>query len=164
MFWFDIFIVAIVAAGFLYGLLKGFISEIFALSGLIIGFIVAMKYSFIVKPYVIQLVKSEPLALIISFIILFLVSAAVIIAIGMFLKKAIKFIRLSWLDRIIGSIFGLLKGVIIAGLISLLIYTFIPGGKNFIKKSTLGRRTVTLVKLAVYLLPEKYQKRINNEI
>ncbi|TET78821.1 MAG: CvpA family protein [Candidatus Cloacimonadota bacterium] len=161
MFWYDIFTIAIIAAGFLYGFLKGIISEIFALAGLVIGFIIAMKFSFIIQPYILPLVKKETLALILSFILLFLVSAASIIVLGIFFKKTIKFIRLSWLDRVIGGIFGFVKGVIIAGLISLLIFTFFPGGKAFIKKSTLGRHTITIVRIAVYLLPQKVQKKLH---
>lgn len=161
MFWYDIFTIAIIAAGFLYGFLKGIISEIFALAGLVIGFIIAIKFSFIIQPYILPLVKKETVALIISFILLFLVSAVIIIAFGIFFKKTIRFIRLSWLDRVIGGVFGLVKGVIIAGLISLLIFAFFPGGKAFIKKSTLGRYTITVVRIAIYLLPEKVQKKLH---
>ena len=162
MFWYDIFLIVIIAAGFLYGFFKGIISEIFALAAFVVGFIVAMKFSFVIQPYILPLAKREPFALIVTFILLFILSAAVIILLGIFFKRTIRFIRLTWLDKLIGSAFGIVKGVIIAGLISLLIYTFVPVGKDFIKKSTLGKRTVNLVKLAVYLLPEKYQKRINN--
>lgn len=161
MFWYDILIIAIIAAGFLYGFLKGIISEIFALAGLVIGFIIAMRFSFIIKPYILPFVKKEPFAMIISFILLFLLSAAVIIFIGIFFKKAAKFVHLSWLDRIIGGIFGIVKGVVIAGIISLIIFTFSPGGKPFIKKSTLGRYTVNLVRLAIYLLPDQVRKKLN---
>lgn len=157
MFWYDIFILAVIGAGFLYGLLKGIISELFALAGLVGGFIVALKYSFFLQPYILLIIKKEPVALIVSFIILFLLTAAAIVTIGIFFKKAIKYIHLSWLDRIVGGIFGLIKGLIIAGLISLVIYTFFPGGKSFMKKSTLGRRSVIIVKIAMVLLPEKYR-------
>jgi membrane protein required for colicin V production len=157
MFWYDIFILAIIGAGFLYGLLKGIISELFAFAGLVGGFIVALKYSFYLQPYILPLVKKEPISLIIGFIILFLVTAAAVVTIGIFFKKAIKYIHLSWLDRIIGGIFGVIKGLIVAGLISLVIYTFFPGGKSFMKKSTLGRRSVIIVKIAIHLLPEKYR-------
>ena len=119
MFWYDIFILAIIGAGFLYGLLKGIISELFALAGLVGGFIIALKYSFLLQPYILPIVKKEPIALIVCFIILFLLTAAAIITIGVFFKKAIKYIHLSWLDRIVGGIFGLIKGLIVAGLISL---------------------------------------------
>ncbi len=163
MNWYDIFIIAIIAAGFLYGFLKGIISEVFALAGLVIGFLIAMKYSFFIQPYILPFVKKDVFALIISFILLFLLSASVIILIGIFFKKAIKFVHLSWLDRIVGGIFGIVKGVVIAGLISLFIFAIFPGGKAFIKKSTLGRHTVNIVRIAIYLLPEEVQKKLDSK-
>jgi len=163
MNWYDIFIIAIIAAGFLYGFLKGFISEVFALAGLVTGFLIAMKYSFFIEPYILPFVKKEVFAVVVSFVLLFLVTAAVIVLIGIFFKKAIKFVHLSWLDRIVGGTFGIVKGVIIAGLISLLIFVFFPGGKAFTKQSTLGRHTIDIVRITIYLLPEKVQKKLNTK-
>jgi membrane protein required for colicin V production len=156
MFWYDILIIAIIAAGFLYGFFKGIISELFAIAGLVIGIIVAMKFSFLIQPYLEPFIKGETAALIIGFILLFLLTAAGIITIGILFKKAIKFIRLSWLDRCIGGLVGVLKGVVVVGLISLLIVTFFPEGKKFMKQSTMGRYTIAIVRIAVYLLPEKF--------
>lgn len=156
MFWYDILIIAIIAAGFLYGFLKGIISEVFAIAGLILGFIVAMKCSFIVQPYLEQFIKGESAAFIVGFLLLFLVTAAGIIIVGMLLKKAIKFIRLSWLDRWIGGLVGLVKGIVVVGLISLVIVAVFPEGKKFMKQSMFGRHTIALVRIAVYLLPERF--------
>jgi len=161
MHWFDIFIIALIAAGFLYGFFKGIISEIFALAALVIGFIVALKFSFLFQPYLFTLVKKEPLALIVSFVVLFLVTAAIIIMLGIFFKKAIKFIRLSWLDRLIGGVFGIIKGIIVAGFISLLVLIFVPEGKQFLKKTMIGKRTITIVRIALYMLPDTLRKKLN---
>jgi membrane protein required for colicin V production len=160
MFWYDICIVAIIAAGFLYGFFKGIISEIFAIAGLVIGLIVAMKYSFLIQPYLLRFVKGETAALCIGFILLFLITAAAIIFIGILFKKAIKFIRLSWLDRWVGGMVGIVKGVIIVGLISLIVVALFPDGKTFMKQSRFGRHTITIVRIAVYLLPERFRKKL----
>lgn len=160
MFWYDILIIAIVATGFLYGFFKGIISELFAIAGLIIGFLVAMRYSPLLQPSLLHFIKGETAALCLAFILLFLITAAAIITIGTLIKKAIKFIRLSWLDRLIGALVGVVKGVVVVGLISLLIITFVPEGRIFMKQSTLGRHTIALVRIAVYLLPERFRKRL----
>jgi membrane protein required for colicin V production len=161
MFWYDILIIAIIAAGFLYGFFKGIISEVFAIAGLVIGFVVAMKYSFLIQPYLLRFIKGETAAVCMAFLLLFLLTAAGIITVGIFFKKAIRFIRLSWLDRWIGGVVGLVKGIIVVGLISLLIVTFFPEGKSFMKQSMLGRHTITIVRIAVYLLPERFRKRLH---
>ena len=160
MFWYDILIIAIIAAGFLYGFAKGIISELFAIAGLVIGFLVAMKYSFLIQPFLLRFIKGETGAFVIGFILLFLLTAAAIIMIGIFFKKAIKFIRLSWLDRWVGALVGLVKGLIVVGLISLIIVTLFPDGKAFMKQSTFGRYTVAIVRIAVYLLPERFRKGV----
>ncbi len=161
MFWYDIFIIAIVAASFLYGFFKGIISELFAIAGLIIGFLVAMKYSLIIQPYMLRFVKGEGAALCLAFLLLFLCTAAALIVVGILFKKAIKFIRLSWLDRLVGGLVGLIKGIVVAGLISLLIITFVPEGRAFMRQSKFGRHMVTVVRIAVYLLPERFRKRLH---
>jgi len=163
MFWYDILIIVIVAAAFLYGFMKGIISELFALAAFILGIVIAMKFSFLVQPYILCFIKGNTAASIISFVVLFLLTAIIIIILGIFFKKAIKLSHLSWLDRIIGGIFGIVKGTIIAGVISLLIFTFAPGGKSFIKKSTFGRYTISTARIAVYLFPKNIQQKLKKD-
>lgn len=157
MFWYDILIIGVVAAGFLYGFFKGIISELFAIAGLVAGFIVAMKYSFLIQPHLLRFVRGETAAFVVGFLLLFLLTAAAIVMVGILFKKAIKFIHLSWLDRLIGGIVGIIKGVVVVGLISLLIVALVPDGKAFMKQSALGRYTITIVRIAVYLLPERFR-------
>ena len=160
MNWYDILMIVIIAAGFFYGVIKGIVSEIFALIGFVGGFVVAMKFSFILKPYILPFVKKEIIAVVFSFVVLLILTAVIFIMLGVFFRKALKIVHLSWLDRFIGGIFGIVKGLVIAGLVSLLIFVFLPGGKAFIEKSTVGKYTINVVRLAVWLLPEKVRKKL----
>jgi len=163
MNWYDILMIVIIVAGFLYGMIKGIVSEIFALIGIVGGFVVAMKFSFILKPYILPFVKKEIIAVVFSFAVLLILTAVIFIMLGVFFRKALKIVHLSWLDRFVGGIFGIVKGLVIAGLISLLIFVFLPGGKTFIGKSTIGKYTVNVVRLAVWLLPEKVRKKLKTK-
>ncbi|OQX54943.1 MAG: hypothetical protein B5M53_05065 [Candidatus Cloacimonas sp. 4484_209] len=163
MNWYDILMVVIIVAGFLYGMIKGIVSEIFALIGIVGGFVVAMKFSFILKPYILPFVKKEIVAVVFSFAVLLILTAVIFIMLGVFFRKALKIVHLSWLDRFVGGIFGIVKGLVIAGLISLLIFVFLPGGKTFIGKSTIGKYTVNVVRLAIWLLPEKVRKKLKTK-
>ena len=163
MNWYDILMIVIIVAGFLYGMIKGIVSEIFALIGIVGGFVVAMKFSFILKPYILPFVKKEIVAVVFSFAVLLILTAVIFIMLGVFFRKALKIVHLSWLDRFVGGIFGIVKGLVIAGLISLLIFVFLPGGKTFIGKSTIGKYTVNVVRLAVWLLPEKVRKKLKTK-
>ena len=163
MNWYDILMIVIIVAGFLYGMIKGIVSELFALIGIVGGFVVAMKFSFILKPYILPFVKKEIVAVVFSFAVLLILTAVIFIMLGVFFRKALKIVHLSWLDRFVGGIFGIVKGLVIAGLISLLIFVFLPGGKTFIGKSTVGKYTVNVVRLAVWLLPEKVRKKLKTK-
>lgn len=163
MNWYDILMIVIIVAGFLYGMIKGIVSEIFALIGIVGGFVVAMKFSFILKPYILPFVKKEIVAVVFSFAVLLILTAVIFIMLGVFFRKALKIVHLSWLDRFVGGIFGIVKGLVIAGLISLLIFVFLPGGKTFIGKSTIGKYTVNVVRLAIWLLPEKVRKKLKTK-
>jgi len=102
----------------LYGLIKGFsnglIKEITGLLGLIIGVYVAINFSSYLHPRVTEFLGGyDQFVPIIAFTTLFVVSILAIRLLGYFLDKLTKVLALGIISKILGSIFGVLKIVVI---------------------------------------------------
>ena len=108
----------IIVIPLLYGLIKGFsnglIKEITGLLGLIIGVYVAINFSSYLHPRFSEFLGGyEQFVPIVAFTTLFVVSILVIRLLGYFLDKLTKVLALGIISKILGSIFGFLKIVVI---------------------------------------------------
>ena len=108
----------IIAVPLLYGLIKGFsnglVKEITGLLGLIIGVYIAINFSSYLHPRFTEFLGGyEQFVPIISFAILFIVSILAIRLLGYFLDKLTKVLALGIISKILGSIFGFFKIVVI---------------------------------------------------
>jgi membrane protein required for colicin V production len=110
---FDIIVLVITAFFVVIGIKRGFVIEIFRLIAMIAGFVFAFLYYSDIK-LLLPLGKLPLQAQNgISFVLTYIVTAIVIIAIGWLVKKIIHFSMLGWLDRILGAGVGISKALLI---------------------------------------------------
>ena len=103
------FILIIIWAAF-RGYSSGFIIQLSGLLALIIGAFVAYKTSFWLASQLSSLIVAEPAIMnTIAFIVMFAIVWALIVLLGKFLHVVIKIAMLSFVNRILGIIFSLLK-------------------------------------------------------
>ncbi len=159
VYWFDVLIVVIIGLSVVYSFIKGLIKELFALGAVIFGFIIALQTCHLGGELLLPIIHNSDISTLLSFIGIFLLTAALIIILGSLLSRLIHLVRLGWADRLIGSLFGLLKGLLISGLISLLMVAFVPGGKVVIERSTFATGLLKIVRQAAKLLPESIRER-----
>ncbi|MGV7221292.1 MAG: CvpA family protein [Nitrospinales bacterium] len=111
---FDILLIIVVVFSLIYSIFKGMTREIFSLLSLAAGYIVAVRYKSVGADWLIQYITNETAARLISFGLLFMITAAIVSVIGWYVKKLIHSSgALSGLDRFFGAIFGVVKGVFI---------------------------------------------------
>lgn len=139
----DIIILIIVVISFIIGIVRGFVKELSTLLGLILGIYLASQKYPLLEKYVAGVFPNATASKVISFIIIFLVVFFVTILLGVLLQKVIKLIMLGWLDKILGGIFGIVKGVLIVWLLLVLAIELFPKTENYIKKSNLGIKILT---------------------
>lgn len=154
MNWLDIVIIIIVSISFFFGLKIGLMKNIFYLSSLIMGIFVASRsYSYGAK-ILGGVIQNPNLASMVSFIAIFFIIAGIIVLIGIMLKRFIHFIRLGWIDRFGGGLFGLLCGCIFVG-ISLLFMTKYPilGSEKWVFDSELAPFFVHFIESLWKLIP-----------
>ncbi len=121
----DFFIAIPVVWGIIKGFKRGLISELSQLAALVLGCILASKFSHFVSNILItHFHLSEKIVPVVSFILIF---SAVLIGI-FFLSKAmtnlVKAIALGWLNRGGGMVFGGIKFLLVIGIMLQIIITY----------------------------------------
>ncbi|HEX5283343.1 MAG TPA: CvpA family protein [Bryocella sp.] len=106
--------------------MRGLVRELFALGGLLVGFVLACWYYREVAQFVRGLVNSEPLADFCAFLLIVsLVMIAATLA-GTLVRRAASAVGLSPLDRLGGAAFGAVRGLVLAMALLLAVTAFLP--------------------------------------
>jgi membrane protein required for colicin V production len=157
----DLFIVATALISLILGLWKGFVRSLTALTGLVLGFIVAGKYYPEVQVYVYKISSLNPqIAMIISMLALFVLVQAVFVLIRKLMDALIDIARLGWLDRVMGAMMGASTGLIlVASVVQVLLITA-PEWPS-IKSSGLIGPVERLTSRAIDLAPQQAKNEIN---
>ncbi|HEV2576517.1 MAG TPA: CvpA family protein [Acidobacteriaceae bacterium] len=106
--------------------MRGLVREMFALGGLLVGFVLACWYYREVAQFLRGLVNSEPLADFCAFLLIVsLVMIASTLA-GTLVRRAASVVGLSPLDRLGGAAFGAARGLVLAMALLLAVTAFLP--------------------------------------
>lgn len=99
-----IFIGAVVIA-LVVGLVKGFLSTLIELGGLIAAIFVAGKFSTLVSGWMASLIVDDSVRNIVAYLVCFIVTIIVVSIIGKLLKRVVKSVKIfSVLDRLLGLV------------------------------------------------------------
>ncbi|NCC99491.1 MAG: CvpA family protein [Bacteroidia bacterium] len=113
-FWLDILLLIPIAWGLVRGLYKGIVMSIASFVGLIIAIILANRFS---ADFSVELhnwfVFSDKTTHVISYFAIFVVVSLLCFFIAKLLDKFLKIVTLSWLNRLLGAIFGVIKYALI---------------------------------------------------
>jgi membrane protein required for colicin V production len=133
----DIIIGIILILGFYKGFKKGFVLELTALLGLILGIVGAFYLSKEHGLYIGQWLEWDDEYLrITTFLLSFIVIVIIVSLIGKLITKLIDFVALSFFNKLIGGLFGLLKfGLLLS--ILLLLFNVINEQVEMVSEETL---------------------------
>ncbi len=147
----DILLLLIVGLSILAGLMKGLIREVFSLAGVLLGIILALVFS---PPLSVYLGRWIPFANAAYGAALFLIFTVTIVAttlLSHMLTKAIEVASLGFMNRLLGGVFGILRGALIGLMIVLGLTLILDPGHNILASSrvtpylALGARAVAPV-------------------
>lgn len=141
MVWIDIAILVIVVGLFIHGIATGLIRGAFDIAGIIAGYILAVTYSATVK-----------LPQILAFLLIFIVVMVVFSIAGRIISKIIRITPLGLIDRLLGGILGLAKGLIIC-FVFLLALMFIRKDSRVLAGSQFAPPIITIGINASRVLP-----------
>jgi membrane protein required for colicin V production len=133
-------IISIVAIFVIFGLRNGFIKWMSVTLGIIAGFWIASQKYFVLEKFLNRFFHTQYQAHLIGFFLVFLLFFFIIVLLGYLLSKVMNLVLLSWLDRLLGAIFGLVAGLIFVWLLLVLAITVQPRSQRQLSKSGLAPR------------------------
>lgn len=157
---FDYGVLGILGLSVLLSMLHGFLRETLSLAGWVTAFFIAKWYTLALAPLLPQAIPGESLRLLAAFLILFLVTLLVISLVAIVIAELFKKVGLGWLDRWLGALFGLLRGILVAGIIVFL------GGLTSLPREPFWRNAMfsppleAMVTHALPWLPEGIAKHV----
>ncbi len=132
---------------------KGLVREIVSLVALIGGFILAVLYYHSLGNALAEFFKTEPIANFAAFTMIFVGTLAAGLIVSLILNRFMKAVSLKWIDRILGGIFGLLRGWAVASILVLALIAF-PLRENVIPQSVLAPYLLAGARAAALVVPQ----------
>ena len=112
------------------GFSKGLIIELASLIGLVLGILAAHYYSGYVENFIKDYFTINQHTLrVISYILIVLAVLLVVYLIGKALEGVINLVAMGWLNKLLGAIIGLAKGVVLVGIIFFVIEKADPNNR-----------------------------------
>jgi len=152
--WLDFVIFILMFLSILKGSFEGFSRAVTTVLGVICGFWAAMNF---VRPLALKLSVwfNDPVwPYIIGFLLIFLLVYLSFVVVGIIFKGALKIIRLSWVDNLLGAFVGAVKGMLLVGVLLFLLTLFLPSNSSVLRDSYLYPRFVHFARLLSPLVPE----------
>ncbi len=152
----DIYI--LIAAGIfaIRGLMKGFIVSIASLAGLVLGFYVALRFSWYLEGVLSNATGSNSMMIhIMAFALSYMLVIILVYIIGRSLQKIVELTPLGCVNRGAGFLFGLFKGLVLVSAVIYLI-EIVDMNSVFLKKEKKEASVlyIPIAKLVPSLVPE----------
>jgi membrane protein required for colicin V production len=148
--------IVLVSIGF--ALTKGLVREIISLVALICGFTLAVFYYPVVGGKLAEFTRTDSLANFLGFLIIFSVCILIGVIAAFLVNRFVKTASLKWVDRLLGGVFGLLRGWIIASILVVALIAF-PVREDMIARSVLAPYLLAGARAAVLLVPQNMKDK-----
>ncbi len=137
---------------------QGFFFEVFSLAGVVVGYLLAVWQYDRLADWLSQYLKSPQVAEISGFVIIFLAVVIVAGISGRVARWLMKEAGLSGFDRVLGSVFGLLRGCLMVAVVLLGMTSFAPGSK-LLAGSELAPYFLVVGRAVIWLAPSELRAR-----
>jgi membrane protein required for colicin V production len=156
-------IVAILVLSVLLAASQGFLHEVITLAGVVVGYLLAAWEYWRVAPRLAPYVKSDAVAQSVAFLAIFF--AAVIAAgiIGRIARWLAREAGLGWADRLLGAVFGLVRGSAVVAVLLLALAAFAPGSQ-MLGRSSLGGYFLVAARGMSWLAPATLRQKLRQGV
>lgn len=117
---FDFVVLGIVGLSVLLSLMRGAIKEVLSLAAWVIAFLAAKSLAATAAALMPGFIASPALRYLGGFILVFVVVMALAMLLSLLLSESLRLLGLGALDRLLGLVFGFLRGMVIVTLLVLL--------------------------------------------
>jgi membrane protein required for colicin V production len=157
----DWLIAGVLVLSVIHAAAQGFVFELFALAGTVLGYLLAAWGYPVAAGYLAPYVKSEVVASGAGFLVIFLAVVILAGAAGRIVRWAAHSVGLSWFDRLLGGAFGFLRGTLVVMVLVMAMASFFPSS-SVLAKSTLGQYFLVAGRAAVYAGPGDLKQRFRD--
>jgi len=158
----DWILIAALAASMLLGALRGLVYEVLSVMGWIAAFLLAQWFSPDVAEKLPMQNSGEALRYAAAFVLVFIASVFIAGLISALMKKIISVVGLRPVDRMMGAIFGLFRGLILLLALSVVVHMTALQESDWWLESQGGPMLMTLLKGLRPMLPEKFGAYLPN--
>ena len=152
----DWILIAALSASMLLGALRGLVYEVLSVMGWIAAFLLAQWFSPDVAEKLPMQNSGEALRYAAAFVLVFIASVFLAGLISALMKKIISVVGLRPVDRMMGAIFGLFRGLILLLALSVVVHMTALQESDWWLESQGGPMLMTLLKGLRPMLPEKF--------
>ena len=117
---FDYVVLTIIGASVVVSIMRGFAREVLALAGWVLAFVVANALSGAVAGSFTSVISDGSLRALTAFVAVFVVTLIAVSLVALGISRLLKSAGLGLEDRLLGSVFGLARGVLIVMVMVLL--------------------------------------------
>ena len=155
----DLLFILILFFSVFFGLLRGLVRELFSLFFLIAALAVAFYYYKEAGLFLSSWIDNRELANFAGFLSLLALFAALGSLVARLAGKVLVAAPLKAMDRLLGAAFGLLRGVLLSGLV---IYSFLafPLNQDLLNRSQLAPRLARVIAAGINVLPPSLRDRL----
>jgi membrane protein required for colicin V production len=113
MTWLDYAVIGVIAISALWGVWHGLVREVLSLAGWVIAFLAANLLAAPIGERLPEAVARPELRVLLAFVLVFVLSLVVTTLVAQLLTRALKAAGLGGLDRVLGAVFGVARGLVI---------------------------------------------------
>lgn len=117
----DLIVLSIIVLSVVISLMRGFVKEAMSLAGWLLALWISMTFSSGMAELFGDSIKDPTLRLLAAFVSLFVLSLIVGAIINFFASQLVQRAGLTGIDRTIGAVFGLLRGVLLVTIVVMLL-------------------------------------------
>ncbi|MGH8747135.1 MAG: CvpA family protein [Burkholderiales bacterium] len=113
MTWLDYAVLGVLGVSVLWGVWRGLVREVISIAGWVLAFIAAYLFAAPLASALPRAIPTPELRMLTAFMGVFIAALVVATLCSLLLSKLVKAAGLGGLDRVLGSIFGLARGLLI---------------------------------------------------
>ncbi len=156
----DTVFLIVILLSILFGVLRGFIRELFSMVFLIIAVVLSFLFYRDAGNLFMKYIDDRDISNFAGFLSIFVVVLIIGSLVTYFIKKILIHGPLKSVDRILGGVFGLLRGILISGIIVFALIAF-SVNDNLLLKSKLSPYVKSSIEIFLKLLPDNVREKFN---
>ena len=114
---FDYVVLLIISLSVILSVMRGLLREVLAILSWIVSFYVAKTYASQIIPMMPSNIPNDSLRFLAAFLVLFFATLIITSLLSIPLAEIFNKVGLSWLNRLLGAVFGFARGVLIVGIV-----------------------------------------------